>query len=52
MVEVGRGLWRSSGPSPLLKQGRLDAVAQVRVQTAFEYVQGGALHSHASAEAQ
>lgn len=28
IVEVGRGLWRSSGPIPLLKQGHLEPLAQ------------------------
>jgi len=36
MVEVGRDLWRSSGPIPLLKQGHLEPVAQDCVQKAFE----------------
>jgi len=36
MVEVGRDLYRSSGPTPLLKQGHLDLVAQDHVQMAFE----------------
>ena len=40
MVEVGRDLWRSSGPNPLLKQGHLEPVAQDHVQMAFEYLQG------------
>ena len=39
MIEVGRDLWRSSGPRPLLKQGHLETVAQDHVQTAFEYLQ-------------
>ena len=41
MVEVGRHLWRSSCPTPLLKQGHLQAVAQDHVQTAFEYPKDG-----------
>ena len=28
MAEVGRDLWRSSGPTPLLKQGHLEPVDQ------------------------
>jgi len=28
MVEAGRDLWRSSRPTPLLKQGHLELVAQ------------------------
>ncbi|KAK4828375.1 hypothetical protein QYF61_026113 [Mycteria americana] len=31
-------------PTPLLKQGHLEPVAQDRVQTAFEYLQGWRLH--------
>ena len=38
--EVGRDLWSSSAPSPLLKQGHLEQVDQDRVQMAFEYLQG------------
>jgi len=45
MVEVGRHLWRSAGPTPLLKQGCLELVVQDHVQTAFEYLQGGRLHN-------
>ena len=44
MVEVGRDLWnssgRSSGPTPLLKHGHLEPVAQDCVQVASEYLQG------------
>ena len=43
MVDVGRDLWRSSGPTPLLKQGQLEPVAQDHAQTAFGYLQGGRL---------
>lgn len=35
MVEVGRDLYRSSGPNPLLKQGHLKPVAQDHVQMIF-----------------
>ena len=45
MVEVGRHLQRSSGPSPLLKQGHLQPAAQDHVQVAFEYLQGWRIHS-------
>jgi len=45
MAEVGRDLWRSSGPSPLLKQDHLEQVAQDHVQMASEYLQGWRLHS-------
>jgi len=46
MVEVGRGLWRSSDPTLVLKQGYLELIAQYHIQTAFEYVQGGSLISY------
>lgn len=36
MVEVGRDLWRLSGPSTLLKQSHLQLIVQDHVQTAFE----------------
>jgi len=42
-VEVGRELWRSSGPTSLLNQGCLEPVAQDHVQVAFEYLQGWTL---------
>ncbi|XP_068785779.1 uncharacterized protein [Struthio camelus] len=44
MVEVGRDLWRSSSPNPLLKPGPLEHIAQDRVQAGFEYLQGRRLH--------
>nr|XP_009479083.1 PREDICTED: transmembrane protein C5orf28 homolog [Pelecanus crispus] len=40
VVVVGRVFWRSSSPSPLLKQAHVEPVAQHHVQTAFEYLQG------------
>ena len=43
LVEVGKDLWRSSGPTPLLEQGHLELVAQDHIQMAFEYLQGGRL---------
>lgn len=46
MVEVGRQLWRSACPTTLLNQGHLEAVAQVSVQTAFEYLQDGDSTTH------
>ena len=36
----GRDLWRSPCPTPLLKQGHLDLVAQDHVQMVSEYLQG------------
>jgi len=45
MIAVGRDLWRSSGPTFLLKQGCLELVAQGHVQTAFEYFQGQRLYN-------
>lgn len=40
---AGRHFWRSSGPIPVYKQGRLELVVQDHVQMplAFEYLQGG-----------
>jgi len=38
MAEVGKDLWRSSGPTPLLKQGYLEPVAQDHVQMVLEYL--------------
>lgn len=40
LVEVGRDVWRSSSPSPCSKQGELEQVAQGRVRSGFEYLQG------------
>jgi len=45
MVGVGRDLWGSSGPTPLLKQGHLQQTAQDLVQAGFEYLQRRRLHS-------
>jgi len=45
MVEVGRELWTSSGPTFLLKQGHPDPVAQDHIRRAFGYVQGQRLHN-------
>jgi len=39
MDEFGRGLWRSSSPRPLCKQGQLDMLTQDYVQMTFEYHQ-------------
>jgi len=39
-AEVGRDLWMSSGPTPLLKQGHLEKAAQDHAQMTFEYFQG------------
>lgn len=41
MVEVVRDLWRESRPTPLLKQGHIEWVAQDYVQAVFEHLQGG-----------
>jgi len=41
MIEVRRDLWRFSGPTPLLQQRHLEPAAQM----AFEYLQGGRLHT-------
>jgi len=40
---MGRELRRSSHPTRLLKEGRIEPIAQDHVQTAFEYLQGGRL---------
>ena len=40
MVGVGRDLWRSSCPTPLLEQGHLEQGAQEHVQAGFECLQG------------
>jgi len=45
MVDVGRDLWRSPGPTPLLKKGRLKPVAEDCIRMAFEHLQGGRLHN-------
>jgi len=45
MVDIGRDLWRSFGPTALLKQGHLEQVAQDHVQMAFEYLQAGRIHN-------
>lgn len=37
VAEVGKNRWRSSCPTPLLKQGYREPVAQDRVQKVFEY---------------
>jgi len=44
MVEVARHFWRSSVPTPLLRQCHLELVAWDHVQMAFEYLQGWRLH--------
>jgi len=38
MFGVGRDLWGSSSPSPLLKQGHPEQAAQYHVQASFEYL--------------
>lgn len=40
MVGVERHLWRSFGPTPLLKQGCLEQVAWDYAEKVFEYLQG------------
>ena len=45
MGETGGDLWRSSGPTPVLKQGHLEQVAQDCIQMAFQYLQGWRLHN-------
>lgn len=38
MIEVGKVLWRSSGPAPLLKQGQLQPVTAAHGQRTSEYL--------------
>jgi len=45
LFQIGRDLWRTPGPSPLLKQGHLELLVQDHVQTAFEYLQGWRFHN-------
>ena len=46
MAEVGRDLWRSSGPNPLFKQGHPEQVALDKVQMVFEDLQDGRPPQH------
>jgi len=41
---MGRGLWRLSGPSPLLKAGPTTVGCSGPRQDSFEYLQGWKLH--------
>jgi len=45
VVLVARDLWRSSGPTPLLKQRHLQLVVQDHIQTTFEHLQGWRLQN-------
>ena len=45
MIEVGKDLWRSSGPTTLLKQGCLELAAQGHVHIVFECLQGWRRHN-------
>jgi len=45
MVEIGRGIWTSSGPSPQFKHGHPEQVTQDHVLTAFQCLQGWKLHN-------
>jgi len=45
MVGVGRDLYGSSSPTPLLKQGHLQQAAQDLVQAGLEYLQSRRLHN-------
>ena len=44
-VEVGRDLWRSSGPTPLRQEGHPEQVALDCVQSGVEYLQRRRLHN-------
>lgn len=39
MVGVGKQLWRSPSPTPVLKEAHLEEVAQDHVRAGFEYLQ-------------
>ena len=52
MFEVERDLWRSFGPTPLLKQGHLELVAQGHVESVSEHLQGWKLPSLSSNRSQ
>lgn len=41
LVKVRKNLWRSSGRTPLLKQGHQKPIAQEHIQNASEYLQEG-----------
>lgn len=43
-IEVGSILWRSSGPTHLLKHGLMEPVAQEHDWVAFQYLHGWRLH--------
>jgi len=45
MVGVGRDLWGSSSPTPLLKQGHLQQAAQDLIQAGLEYLQRRRSHN-------
>lgn len=45
MVRAGRDLWRSSGPTALLKQGHLGQVAQDHAEVTFTNLQRERLHN-------
>lgn len=45
MVEAERDFQRSYGPTPLLRQGHLELIAQGHAQMAFEYPQEWRLHN-------
>ena len=38
-VRVGSDLWRTCSPTPLLKQGHLENVAEDLIQAGFEHLQ-------------
>jgi len=45
MVGFGRDLWKSSSPTPMLKQVHLEQTAQDCIQVGLEYLQRRRLHS-------
>lgn len=44
IAEVGRDLWKQSGPNHLLKQNHLQQVAQNHLQMVFKFLQGWGFH--------
>lgn len=45
IVEVGKNIWRTSGPTSMLMQSHLGQVAQGQVQTTSEYLHGWRPHN-------
>lgn len=43
-IEVGRDLFRSSSPTPLLRQGQLKQITQDHIQSGYECLHGWRLN--------